>query len=202
MLRFIRVNKKMNKVMKTKNTAYKAAIRPAITTGVILLLPLIAMQFTDEVVWDLVDFVAAGILIFGTGLAYKLMARIGGTLAYKTAVGVSLATTFLLVWVNSAVGIIGSENNDANLMYFGVLAIGIISIIIARFQPLGMACALFATAIAQASVPVIALIIWPPISWGSAGVFGVFVLNAFFAMLFVGSAWLFRNAAQEKNSSD
>ena len=121
----------MIKVMKTGNTAYKAAIRLAIATGIILLLPFIAMQFTDEVVWDLADFVAAGVLLFGTGLAYELMARKGGTVAYRAAAGVALATVFLLVWVNGAVGIIGSENNDANLMYFGVLAVGIIGAIIA-----------------------------------------------------------------------
>ena len=181
--------------MKTGNTAYKAAIRLAIATGIILLLPLIAMQFTDEVVWDLADFVAAGVLLFGTGLAYELMARKGGTVTYKAAIGVALATVFLLVWVNGAVGIIGSENNDANLMYFGVLAVGIIGAIIARLQPLGMARALFVTALAQALVPVIALTIWQPTSWGAAGVFGVFVLNAFFVMLLVGSALLFKRAA-------
>ena len=185
----------MIKVMKTGNTAYKAAIRLAIATGIILLLPLIAMQYTDEVVWDLADFVVAGVLLFGTGLAYELMARKGGTVAYRAAVGIALATVFLLVWVNGAVGIIGSENNDANLMYFGVISIGIIGAIIARLQPLGMARALFVTALAQALVPVIALTIWQPTSWGAAGVFGVFVLNAFFVMLLVGSALLFKRAA-------
>jgi hypothetical protein len=185
----------MIKVMKTGNTAYKAAIRLAIATGIILLLPFIAMQFTDEVVWDLADFVAAGVLLFGTGLAYELMARKGGTVAYRAGGGVALATVFLLVWVNGAVGIIGSENNDANLMYFGVISIGIIGAIIARLQPLGMARALFVTALAQALVPVIALTIWQPTSWGAAGVFGVFVLNAFFVMLLVGSALLFKRAA-------
>jgi len=187
----------MIKVMKTGNTAYKAAIRLAIATGIILLLPLIAMQYTDEVVWDLADFVVAGVLLFGTGLAYELMARKGGTVAYRAAVGIALATVFLLVWVNGAVGIIGSENNDANLMYGGVIAIGIIGAIIVRFQPHEMARAMFATALAQMLVPVIALIIWPPqvISWGAAGVSGVFVLNAFFVMLLVGSALLFKRAA-------
>ena len=183
--------------MKTGNTAYKAAIRLAIATGIILLLPFIAMQFTDEVVWDLADFVAAGVLLFGTGLAYELMARKGGTVAYRAAAGVALATVFLLVWVNGAVGIIGSENNDANLMYFGVIAVGIIGAIMARLQPLGMSRALFVTAFAQALVPVIALIIWQPMCCDAAGVCGVFVLNALFVALFLGSAWLFRKNARD-----
>ena len=61
---------------------------------------------------------------------------------------------------------------------------------------LGMALTLFAAALTQMLVPVIALIIWPPpaTSW-APGVFGVFALSAFFAMLFVGSALLFRRAS-------
>ncbi|MCH7602443.1 MAG: hypothetical protein IIB54_06725 [Planctomycetes bacterium] len=123
-----------------------------------------------------------------------------GNTAYKSAVGLALATLFLLFWVNGAVGIIGNEGNHANLMYFGVIAVGIIGAFIARLEPRGMARALFVTALAQMLVPVIALMIWPPqiTSWGAAGVVGVFVLNAFFATLFLGSAWLFRNAAREQ----
>ena len=180
--------------MKTDNIEYKGI---ALITAFILLLPLLAMQFTDEVVWDLADFVVAGALLFGTGLTYKLVAKKMGGIAYRVAVGVALAGMFLLVWVNGAVGIIGSENNDANLMYFGVIAVGIIGAIMARLQPLGMSRALFVTAFAQALVPVIALIIWQPMSWDAAGVSGVFVLNAFFVALFLGSAWLFRKNARD-----
>ena len=123
-----------------------------------------------------------------------------GNTEYKSAIGLALATPFLLVWVNGAVGIIGNEGNHANLMYFGVIAVGIIGAFIARLEPRGMARALFVTALAQMLVPVIALMIWPPqiTSWGAAGVVGVFVLNAFFATLFLGSAWLFRKAAREQ----
>ena len=179
-------------IMQNKNV-----VRIALSTAFILLLPLVAMQFTEEVNWDLFDFAFMGALLFGTGLAYELVARKGGTAAYRAAVGVALATAFLLVWVNGAVGIIGNEGNPANVMYFGVIAIGIIGALIVRFQPQGMARALFVTALAQMLVPVIALIIWQPqvTSWGAAGVGGVFVLNAFFVALWVISALLFQKAA-------
>jgi hypothetical protein len=121
--------------------------------------------------------------------------------AYKSAVRLALVAGFLLFWVNGAVGIIGSEDQDINLLYSGVFAVGIIGALIARFQPRGMARALFATAVAQALVPVVALIAQVA-SWGGAGVFGVFILNAFFAMLFAGSALLFRKAAQERSPSE
>ena len=147
--------------------------------------------------WTLADFVFAGALIFGTGLAYVLGARRAGNIAYRAAVGVALAAAFILVWVNGAVGIIGSEDNPANSMYIGVLAVGIISAIVARFRPHGMAHALFATALAQALVAVIALILGLG-SGSPPGVLGILILNGFFVSLFVGSALLFRYAAREQ----
>ena len=171
----------------------------AVVVALILLIPLVAMQFTSEVNWTLSDFVFAGALLFGTGLTYELVARKAGGIAYRAAVGVALAAAFLLVWINGAVGIIGNEDNPANLMYGGVLAVGSIGAMIARFQPQGMARALFATALAQMLVPVIALIVWRPSLDDAPGIVGVFMLNAFFVMLFVVSALFFRRAARERN---
>jgi len=118
-----------------------------------------------------------------------------GNTAYRSAVGVALATALFLLWLMGAVGVIGVEGDRADLMYFGVLAVGIIGAIIARFQPHGMARAMFATALAQASVAVIALIAGKhqaPIS----SVAEILGLNGIFVALFIGSAWLFRRAAQ------
>jgi len=84
----------------------------------------------------------------------------------------------------------------ANMMYFGVLLVGFIGVIIARLEPQGMSGALFATAFAMALVPVIALVIGAPAF--ANGVVAVFALHAFFAMLFVGSALLFRKAGRKQ----
>lgn len=169
--------------------------------ALILMIPLVAMQFTEEVNWSLFDFVLMGAVLFGVGLAYELIARRSEKTVYRVAFGVGLAGAFLLFWVNGAVGIIGNEGQPANLMYGAVFIVGFIGSLMARFKPRGMAPTLFAAALAQVLVPVIALLIWPPpaASW-APGVFGVFVLNAFFAMLFVVSALLFRRAAA--NNSD
>jgi peptidoglycan/LPS O-acetylase OafA/YrhL len=152
------------------------------------------MQFTDEVNWDVADFALFGALLIGVGVSYELAVRTTGDNAYRAAVGVALAAAFILVWVNGAVGIIGSEDNPANLMYGGVLAVGIIGAIIARFQPHGMARALFATALAQALVAVIALIAGLGSPW--SGPLEIVALNGFFVALFVGSALLFQRAAR------
>jgi hypothetical protein len=112
---------------------------------------------------------------------------------YRFAVGVALAAALILVWLSLGVGIIGKDGDPANVMYFGVLAVGIIGSLIARFRPRGMSRALFATALAQTSVAAIALIAGLGYPW--SGPLELTVLNGFFVALFVGSAWLFRRAA-------
>ena len=97
----------------------------------------------------------------------------------------------LLGWVNGAVGIIGSEGNEANLMYGGVIVVGAIGAVIARFKPAGMARALLTTALAQTLVALIALV-----GRMGSGPLEIVTINGFFVALFVGSAVLFWKAAR------
>ena len=182
--------------MKKRRTAYRSAARVALATAVILMVPLVAMQFTDEVAWGPGDFIVMGAVLFGTGLSYELVAGRSGNITYRAGVGLGLATAFLLVWLNLAVGVIGSSGNPANLMYIGVLAVGIIGATMARFQPHGMARALLATAFAQGLVAVIALVF--RLGSPGSGPLQIVALNGFFVALFVGSAWLFRRAAPQQ----
>ncbi|NNF57188.1 MAG: hypothetical protein HKN04_03015 [Rhodothermaceae bacterium] len=168
--------------------------------ALVLLIPLIAMQFTDEVTWSVADFVIAGILLLAVGIPLELVVRKTGNAAYRWAVGLALATAFLLVWLNGAVGILGAENNDANMLYGGVLAIGVVGALVARFRPPGMARALAATALAQAALALGALVA----GWGSpeSGPFEVVALNGFFVALWTGSAVLFGAAARKQPPTD
>jgi hypothetical protein len=158
-----------------------------------LMSPVVAMQFSDEVAWTLSDFIIAGVLLFGAALAYELISRKMNNFAYRAAVGLAGATTVLLAWINGAVGIIG--DGPMNMLYAGVVAVGIIGASIARLKPQGMMRALFATAAAQFLVPVIALIVMKPDF--SPGVVHVFILNGVFVALWIGSAFLFRRAADK-----
>jgi hypothetical protein len=166
--------------------------------GLLLLLPLVAMQFTEEVDWGVGDFVIFGSLLVAAGVTFELVVRKTGDWAYRCAVGLAIAAAFILVWVNGAVGIIGNEQNDANMMYGGVLGIGII----ARLRPGAMARALCATAVAQALVGVIAV----SAGLGSAGPiwpWGIVLMTAFFTALWLVSAGLFQKAAgQDTNRID
>lgn len=146
--------------------------------------------------WTPFDFAVAGALLGGAGLLYLLAASRSRSPAYRAAAGLAVAAALLLVWVNLAVGIIGTEDDRANLMYVGVLAVGLVGAAAARLRPYGMSRALFAMALAQAVVAGIALGLGlgapysPPLEL--LGVNGIFVA------MFVGSALLFVRAARER----
>ena len=79
-------------------------------------------------------------------------------------------------------------------MYLGVNAVGLVGAGIARFRPRGMARALFATAIAQASFGAYAVQAGLGRPW--SGPLELLLLNGFFVALFALSARLFRRAAR------
>ena len=179
--------------LKTPNSVFRYIVGLTIVVATLLLIPLVAMQFTEEVNWTAFDFFAAWVLLFGTGLTYKLIAIRKNNSKFRVAVGITVATSLLVTWVNLAVGIIGSENNPANDLFFGVLLIGFSGAIISRLQPKGLALTAFIMAIAQFMVPIIAYLVWRPDF--DPGVIKIFILNGFFVMLYIGSALLFRSAA-------
>ena len=169
---------------------------PWMIAALLWLLPLTAMVFTDEVNWDETDFIVFGAMLLGACGTYELATRVTGSTAYRAAVGIAVVAAFILIWMNLAVGIIGSEDNPANLMYGGVLAVAILGGLVVRFQPQGMAQVLVATALAQALVGIIAL----SAGLGSTGANWprvIVVLTGFFSALWLLSAWLFRKAARE-----
>jgi hypothetical protein len=172
------------------HTKYIARI--ALITTLILLIPLIAMRYTDEVQWTLSDFIAAGVLLFGAGFAYTFIMNTSHITMYRIATTIAVTTALVLVWMNLAVGIIGSEENPANLLYGAVLVTLFLGTLLSRFRALGMAHTLYATACVQMLVPIVAFSIWRPDF--SLGVIGVFVLNAFFAGLFAISGILFKRS--------
>lgn len=171
----------------------KNILRIALATAVLLQVPLVAMLFTDEVAWDVKDFIFAGVLLFGTGLTYELVTRKMARNTHRIAVGVALGAALLLVWANAAVGLIGSEDEPANAMYAGVIAVAVVGAIIARLRPYGMSWALFATAFAMSLVAVIALVAGMQHYPGSS-VAEILMVTGFFVALFILSALLFRRA--------
>lgn len=136
------------------------------------------------------------LLIVVVALVVVIVRMRRGT-AYRCAVGLALTAVTVLFWVHGAVGIIGDPADLANLMYAGVLAVGIVAAFVARFEPHGMSLALFATALAQGLVAAISLLA----ELDPAANTMLLVLNGFLVVLFLGSALLFRRAAREQSAA-
>lgn len=185
--------------LKTLNRVRKSIRRQmlyvSLATAAFLSIPFIAMQFTNEVNWDVLDFVIMGVLLLGSGLTYILITKISDKTSYRAGVGIAVLAGFLLIWVNLAVGIIGSENNPANLLYLGIYIIGIVGAVISRLGAKGMSITLFVIAVYQMIIPLIASFIWDSTFDASPGIIGIAIINLFFAMLFIISGFLFRNAS-------
>jgi hypothetical protein len=87
------------------NTSTKNVGRIIFVTALILLIPLLAMQFTHEVAWTMLDFVTAAVLLIGTGLVYEFGVKKVRKFTYRTICAVALLFSFLLIWAELAVGI-------------------------------------------------------------------------------------------------
>jgi len=79
-----------------------------IIIALLLLIPLIAMQFTDEVNWSILDFVIAGTLLFGTGVLCELALRKIKSFKYRLAILTCILLVLLAIWAELAVGIFGT----------------------------------------------------------------------------------------------
>lgn len=151
--------------------------------------------------WEVLDFAVFGAMLLGVVLIGWLARRNSRSSAYRFAVGIALAAAFILVWVNGAVGIIGDAGNEANLMFFGVLAVGAVGSVIARFHPRGMARAMLVTAMAQGAVAAVA-VITDLGATGPAWPGDVLILTAFFVAMWLLSAWLFRKSIPRRYPGD
>ena len=74
----------------------------------LLLIPLIAMQFSDEVNWSVMDFVIMGGLLLSVGFIFEIVTRKVKKSDNKVIIGLIVLVIFLLIWAELAVGIFGT----------------------------------------------------------------------------------------------
>lgn len=79
-----------------------------LSVGILLLIPLVAMQFTQEVNWDIFDFIVMGVLLAGTGLMCELILRRVKNTQNRIIMCGAVLFFFFLVWAELAVGIFGT----------------------------------------------------------------------------------------------
>jgi hypothetical protein len=160
--------------------------------GAVILLPAVAMQFDTGVNWGPMDFALAVVLFGGAGLAAELAVRISRNKAYRVAAALGLGTALLTIWINLAVGIVGNEDRQLNLMYLALPLIAAVGSVISGFKAQGMSYTMFAASAAQLIVGGIALFL--------AG-FGEWVpISAVFAAMWLVAGGLFRRAASDAAS--
>lgn len=175
--------------------AHKNKLRPLIWGGAagLLLLPAVAMQWfpASGVDWTAFDFVAMGVLLAILCGLYELGAWLSSNVEYRAGFGLAALTGFLTVWVNLAVGMLGSEDGAINLLFAGVLFVAAAGALIAGLKPRGMVLAMSAAAIAQLAAVGVAL---------AQGGYDEreLVFTAMFALPWLASAALFRAAAGQQ----
>lgn len=164
---------------------------------VLLATPAVMMaRATEGWLWSPSDFVIAAVLLYGTSGLIDLAICKGGSLAYKLGVALAVLASFLLVWINGAVGVIGDENNPANLMFAGVILPAVAGSVFARFRARGMARAMLAAFVLNAAIAVAV----PVLGWGAdepPGTVGLTMLVGGFAAMWGLSAALLAKAARD-----
>lgn len=75
------------------------------TATLLLIVPFIAMFFTNQVKWDRMDFIVAGILLYGTAIACDFTLRRVGNRKYAFLLCGVIVLLLALVWAELAVGI-------------------------------------------------------------------------------------------------
>ena len=76
--------------------------------ALILCIPLIAMQFSNEVNWSPFDFLVGFVLLFGLGIAIEVILQKTREYKNKLAWIVIALFVFLLIWAELAVGVFGT----------------------------------------------------------------------------------------------
>jgi hypothetical protein len=147
--------------------------------------------------WDLLDILTFSAMVASAVIIVLTARRRSRIRAYRFAAAIAALGGFMLVWINGAVGIIGNEENEANLLFFGVLIVAATGALIARFRARGLARALYATATAQVLVAAIAIVFRLGAS-GPAWPRGILVITAMFSTVWLVSGWLFSIAAKSE----
>lgn len=150
------------------------------------LLPLVAQQFSTEMNWSVGDFVAWAIMLALAAGLFDLATRASGHGAFRLGAAVAIGTGFFITWSNLAVGIIGSEDNPLNQIFFAVLAVAVFGALFVHFDAARLVRVMQATAAAQFLTAIVALVV--------DGAY-IFVITAVFVAAWLFAAELFRRAA-------
>jgi hypothetical protein len=118
----------------------------------LVLAPLVAMQFTNEVNWDETDFIFAAVIFGIVGGLIELTVRKSANWYFRFGSMFAVLAGFMAIWSNLAVGMIGNEDNPVNLWFGAVLLIAIGGSVVSRFRANIMPSTIFAAGTVQVAI--------------------------------------------------
>jgi hypothetical protein len=178
---------------KSSSSMLVRAIKVALGSLLVLLIPFTASFLSEEMDWSPFDYILVWIMLFLTGTAYSFITRNSKDAVYRIAVGLAVVSGLMLTWVNLAVGLIGSEDNPINLSYFFILALGILASFMMRFKAVYMTMILVSMAFGMVIVAVVALFLNMQ-SLPQSSVTQIMGVTGFFMMPLLVAAILFYQA--------
>jgi hypothetical protein len=186
----LRWGKMMDQAQTTRGVRLDKALRLTFwcAAAIFLLSPLVAKRFTGEVRWEVEDFIFAGVLIGIVGLCFETTMRMSRSWTYRSAVGFAVAASFLTVWANAAVGLIGDGGSVHNLLFLIVVIAAAGAALATRLRPARMVIVTLAAAFAHLAISVAGATLDP---------LGA-LLSAVFASFWFVAAGLFGSAEREQ----
>ncbi len=95
--------------MKTQNTNIfmqnKDIATVILGTGLVLLIPFIAMQVTSDVLWDESDFIVIGALLLAMGMVFVFLTRKFQNSTQRACIALGVIAITFYIWAELAVGI-------------------------------------------------------------------------------------------------
>lgn len=161
------------------------------------MLPVVGQATVQGFQWGPMDFLLFAAMLLVTCGLYEVAARISGSIAYRAAAGLVLLSSFALVFINLAVGVIGPEDHPANLMCFAVVGLGLLGALLVRFSPHGMVRVMIGMAVAQLLVCIVAAsVAWNTPDFDTDWPLGTVLLSGAVALLWLLAAVLFHLASK------
>ncbi|MBD8066056.1 hypothetical protein IC608_11285 [Devosia sp. PTR5] len=164
----------------------------------IYLIPVALKVTTGDLDWSLVDLLFVAVLIFLPVLIYDAATRQVASWSYHAGMAVALAGASFLVFSTASVGIIGSESDAANALYFAVVAAGLVGGFSVRLSADGMARTLTGVAAVQMLITIIALFL--QLGYPDSGPLELLAINGLFVAMWLFAAFLFSKAAREPSA--
>jgi hypothetical protein len=168
----------------------------AVPTALLITPAAMMVREADGWQWGPFDFVFAAILLYGATGLVDLAIRKRVSTPYRLGAGLAVLAAFLLIWINGAVGVIGNEDNPANLVFIGIIVVALAGSVLARFEARGMARAMLAAFVLNVAVAAAV----PIFAWGAGerpGAIGLMMLIGGFALMWGLSSALFAKAARD-----